>query len=97
VRFEWDPDKDEINREKHGIAFDEVIELFTTAAEFLEIYDDEHSDEEERFIGIGPTASGFVVVVYTEREDDVVRIVSARKASKREIELYRKTLGGIND
>ena len=97
MRFEWDPDKDEINREKHGIAFDEVIELFTTAAEFLEIYDDEHSDEEERFIGIGPTASGFVVVVYTEREDDVVRIVSARKASKREIELYRKTLGGIND
>ena len=95
--FEWDPNKDKINREKHGISFDEVTELFTSGTDFLEIYDDENSDEEERFIGIGPTASGFVVVVYSEREDEVIRIVSARKATKKEIELYRKTFGDLNE
>jgi hypothetical protein len=62
VLFEWDPNKDRINREKHGLSFDEVKELFTGDTDYLEIYDEEHSDEEDRFIAIGPTRAGVVVV-----------------------------------
>lgn len=95
--FEWDPDKDEVNREKHGFSFDDVTELFTSGNDFLEIYDEGHSDEEDRYIAIGSIRAGLVVVVYTERADDVIRIVSARKATKKETELFQKYVGGIND
>jgi uncharacterized DUF497 family protein len=95
--FEWDPKKDQTNREKHGVSFEEVTELFTSGDDFLEIYDEEHSHEEDRFIAIGPIETGVVVVVYTEREDDAIRIVSARKATKKEIRLLRQYLGGNND
>ena len=93
VPFEWDPEKDRINQDKHGLSFDEVTELFTRDVDVLEIHDEDHSDEEERFIAIGPVGDEVVVVVYTERNDDVIRIVSARRATKKEIELYQKTLG----
>ena len=93
VPFEWDPKKDEANKEKHGLSFDEAAELFTSDTDFLEIYDGDHSDEEDRFIAIGPIHTGLVVVVYTERQDDIIRIVSARKATKKEVELYRKYQG----
>lgn len=66
------------------MSFEEAFELFTTDADYLEIYDEEHSDEEDRFIAIGPIRRGVVVVAYTEREADVVRIVSARMATKKE-------------
>ena len=80
--FEWDDAKDEANRERHGLSFEDVVELFTSGVDFLDIYDDSHSDEEDRFIAIGPIHSGVVVVVYTERQDGVVRIISARSATK---------------
>ena len=95
--FEWNPNKDRVNRERHGISFEEVKELFTSDTDFLEIYDEEHSDEEDRFIAIGPIRAGVVVVVYTERGDDVIRIVSARKATKKEIQLFRQYYGGANE
>ena len=95
--FEWDPNKDKVNREKHGLSFDEVAELFTSGTDFLEIYDEQHSDEEDRFIAIGPIRAGIVVVIYTERQDDVIRIVSARKATKKEVQLFRQYHGGTND
>ncbi len=45
MRFEWDPAKDEINRAKHGLAFEEASGLFTSGADYLEIYDEEHSEK----------------------------------------------------
>ena len=54
VRFEWDPTKAEANRQKHGLSFHDAKELFTSGTDFLEIYDEEHSEEENRFIAIGP-------------------------------------------
>ena len=93
VRFEWDPNKDEANRRKHGLSFDEATDLFSGENDFLEIYD-EHSGEEDRFIAIGPVRAGIVVVVYTESQDDVIRIVSARKATAKEIRLLRNYLEG---
>jgi uncharacterized DUF497 family protein len=88
VRFEWDPRKARRNVEKHGVTFNEAKELFTSEVDFLEIYDGSHSDLEERFIAIGPIRRGLVLVIYTERIEDVVRIISARLASKRERVLY---------
>jgi len=92
--FEWDPNKDRVNRERHGLSFDGVKELFTGDTDYLEIYDEEHSDEEDRFIAIGPIRAGVVVVIYTERQENVIRIVSARKATKKEVWLFRQYYGG---
>ncbi len=96
VRFEWDPHKDHANQQKHGLSFDEARELFGGDNDYLEIYDEEHSDEEDRFIAIGPIPVGVVVVIYTERQDDVIRIVSAREATKKEIRLLQRYLGGAD-
>ena len=93
MRFEWDPAKDETNRAKHGLSFEEAAELFKSDVDYLEIYDEEHSDREDRFIAIGPIGRGVIVVAYTERDDDVLRILSARMATKKErqrLELFER-------
>lgn len=85
MSFEWDPNKAETNRKKHGIDFaDAVIVLEDPQA----ITDDDPDHEEARHITIGMDASGRVlVVVYTWRED-VIRIISARKATNYERKQY---------
>lgn len=93
--FEWDSKKNEINREKHGFSFEEILDVFNDPF-FQEKIDLEHSTlEEERLIGIG-NLNGFVVIttVFTERER--IRIISARFATKAEEAFYyeqRKTNG----
>jgi uncharacterized protein len=94
VRFEWDKRKAQANHRKHGVSFEDGRSLLTSNIDYLEIYDDEHSDDEDRFIAIGPVAVGIVLVVYTERTDDVIRIISVRRATKPEIELYRNRTRG---
>lgn len=84
MRFEWDPAKGEVNRRKHRVSFEEATQLLASDADYLEIYDEEHSDEEDRFIGVGRTSRGVLIVVYTELEGDILRIVSARMATKKE-------------
>jgi hypothetical protein len=93
VRFEWDAAKDEVNQQKHGISFAEASELFSSGVDFLEIYDQQHSAEEERFIAVGPISRGLVVIIWTEREADTVRIISARKATKREAQWFGEHMG----
>jgi uncharacterized DUF497 family protein len=88
VRFEWDPEKSERNRRLHGVSFEEASELFTTDAVVLEVYDVNHSETEDRFKSIGPIRRGLVLVVWTERTDDLVRIISAWWATKTEEKLY---------
>lgn len=78
VRVSWDPAKDLINRKKHSVSFKEASVLFTSGDDYLEIFDELHSDDEDRFIAIGPISRGLVLVVYTERAEDEVRIISAR-------------------
>jgi uncharacterized DUF497 family protein len=89
VRFEWDDGKDLLNQEKHGISFGEAQSLFESGVDYLEIFDTEHSDSEDRFIAIGPIEQGIVVIVYTERDEDIIRIIGARWANAREQSLYR--------
>jgi uncharacterized DUF497 family protein len=76
------------NIAEHGVSFQEAKSLFTSKIDFIEIYDAEHSDVEERFIAIGPIRRGLVLVAFTERSEDTVRIISARWANKAERALY---------
>jgi hypothetical protein len=57
--------------------------------DYLEIFDADYSESEDRFIAIGPIDRGIVVIVYTEPEEDLIRIIGARLANKREQALYR--------
>ena len=84
MHFEWDSRKDRINRKKHGIAFEEAKQLFTSGLDYLETYDAAHSREEDRFNAMGITRRGVVVVTYSERADGIIRIVSARPATPTE-------------
>jgi uncharacterized DUF497 family protein len=87
VRFEWDDEKAVANLEKHGVSFGEATEVFYDP-NALEGFDAEHSVEENRFFIIGLSSRRLLYVVYAEREGDTVRIISARRAVKREEELY---------
>ncbi len=93
MRFEWDPAKEAANRRKHGLAFGEVTSLFSSEADYLELPDTGHDDDEDRFIALGLVVRGIVVVVFTERHEDTIRIISARRATKTEAALYRHHVG----
>ena len=93
MRFEWDPEKAGANLAKHGLSFEQASRLFTGGADYLEIYDARHSVDEDRFIAVGPVRQGMIVVVYTPTSDDTLRIISARKATRREIEMYKQHMG----
>jgi uncharacterized DUF497 family protein len=90
MRVEWDAAKDLANREKHDLSFEEAATLFTSGVDYLEIYDEAHSGDEDRFIAVGPIRRGVIVVVYTERDEDVLRIVSARMATKNERRRFQR-------
>ena len=87
--FEWDEAKDLANQQKHGLSFAEAKQLFDSGADYLEIFDADHSEAEDRFIAIGPVKRGIVVVVYAEPEENLIRIIDARTANKRERDLFR--------
>ena len=88
MQIEWDPSNDLDNRRKHGLSFAEARQLFESGEGYLEIFDAKHSEYEDRFIAIGPIDRGVVVVVFTERDEDVIRIMGARIAGNREEALY---------
>ena len=87
--FDWDENKNSINLKKHGIDFDEASTVFFDERAIL--FDDpEHSDDEERFILLGMSESAKVCIVcHCYRESDtVIRIISARKATRKEEQRY---------
>jgi uncharacterized protein len=88
TEFEWDESKNQSNQLKHGVSFEEALELFSDDTETIDIFDDLHSDLEDRFISIGPIKRGIVLVIWTERDADVIRIISARWATPREAQRY---------
>ena len=90
MEFVWDDAKNESNTRKHGLSFEEVTELFLSGDDYLELFDEVHSEHEDRFIAIGPIKRGVIVVVFTIVEDDVTRIISARIATKKEVAMYRR-------
>lgn len=90
IKFEWDENKDKINQRKHGIAFREAKTVFYDD-EAIVIDDPEHSEEEERFIILGLSSrANLLVVCHCYRvSETVIRIISARKATKTEAKFYR--------
>jgi uncharacterized DUF497 family protein len=90
VKFEWDDDKAKINLKKHKISFDEAITVF--ADPFAKIfYDEGHSDEENREILVGHSiANRLLLISFTERGQDLIRIISARIATKNERKAYEE-------
>lgn len=92
MRFEWDPAKAEANARNHALTFEEASQLFTSGVDYLLLFDADHSDDEDRFICVGPVDRGVVLVVMTERDEDVIRIISARFATKQECFLYEKRM-----
>jgi uncharacterized protein len=89
LQFEWDSEKANSNRKKHGISFDEARTVFADPRE-MTIFDADHSEDEDRYVSMGLSGLGRVIVVsYTER-DDRIRIISARVASRRERTQYEK-------
>jgi uncharacterized DUF497 family protein len=97
TRFEWDEEKASQNLRKHALSFEEASGLFTSGVDYLEIFDGDHSDEEERFICIGPIARGIVLVGITDVDTDLIRIISARVATRREALLYGQFLEERSD
>ena len=85
--FEWDDAKAESNEQKHGVAFGEALTVF---ADPLSVtgYDPHHSDDEDRCLTMGVSAEGRLLVVSHTDRGDVVRIISAREAVRREQKDY---------
>ena len=91
MQFEWDTKKEAANRVKHGISFEEAATIFGDSFE-LTISDPDHSIGEFRFISIGKSEIGNLLVVsYTEREPSSIRIISARHATKKERKYYEQS------
>jgi uncharacterized DUF497 family protein len=89
LTFEWDPKKAESNLEKHGVSFEEAATAFGDTLS-VTIADPAHSEGELRFILIGMTsAQRLVVVAHTERGDNI-RIVNARRATRKETQDYEQ-------
>ena len=89
MRFEWDPNKNELNRKKHGISFEEAQTVFYD--EYAILFDDpDHSEEEDRFLILGFTQrERLCIVSHCYRgADEIIRIISARKATKTESAFY---------
>jgi uncharacterized protein len=87
MRFEWDENKAELNFLKHGIQFEEAVTVF--ADPYLMFTEDSsHSQGEEREWAIGEMEDGLIVVVVFTMRGEGIRIISARKATKRECQKY---------
>lgn len=92
----WDAAKNARNQRKHGVSFEEARDLFKSE-DYLEIFDDRHSETEDRFVAIGLINRGLIVVAWAGSEDESIRIVSARFATKRETEMYESYMGRRDD
>jgi len=90
--FEWDPDKAKLNQRKHGVGFEQAATVFRDPRA-LSVFDDAHSQTEERWITLGVAAGGGLLVVHHTFEEMNantvrIRIFSSRKATKNEAGQY---------
>ena len=89
IRFEWDPTKAALNVKKHGVSFEDAQTVFYDDFA-VQFYDEPHSGGEDRFLMLGMSSGAHLLLVcHCERESgDVIRIISARKATKQERSFY---------
>lgn len=87
--FDWDTNKAENNLSKHQVSFDEAKTVFNNSL-YIDFYDPDHSEDEERYLIVGRSDQGKILIVsYTERENSI-RIISARKVTKAERKVYEE-------
>ncbi len=91
LRFEWDPKRAQANLKRHGVSFEEAQSVFLDE-QAVKFYDDKHAAWEDRFLLLGLSLHlNLLLVCHCHREDeDVIRIISARRATKREAGHYRR-------
>lgn len=87
MEFEWNEDKAEINLTEHGVSFSEASTVFGDPLSMTQ-YDPDHSDDEDRYITMGESSDGRLLVVSHTDRDDRIRIISARRATRRERKDY---------
>ena len=87
LEFEWDPEKAASNLKKHGVSFEEAATVFRDQLS-LTFYDPDHSVDEDRYITIGTSTDGRLIIVSHTDRDDHIRIISARNATRRERKMY---------
>ena len=92
LTFEWDSRKADQNLRKHGVPFDEAATIFSQT-QVIVFFDPDHSQGEDRFIIIGISSQGrLLMVAFTER-GDVIRIISSRRATRSEERFYNEQTG----
>jgi uncharacterized DUF497 family protein len=89
MEFEWDPDKAASNLSKHGVSFAEAATVLRDPLS-VTFFDPDHSDEEDRFITLGTSLDGRLIILAHTDRGDKVRIISARLATRRERKLYEE-------
>jgi len=91
IEFEWDTEKNLITIDKHGVSFEEAAEIFLNEDTVFE-YDEDHSDyDEERYNAIGYSSKQRALIVcHCYKENEVIRIITARKADKEDIDFYQQ-------
>jgi uncharacterized protein len=90
MEFEWNDEKAAANLAKHGVSFEEAETVFDDPL-YIDFYDPDHSFDEHRYIIIGESQQRRLLIVsYTERDDDVVRLISAREVTRSERETYEE-------
>jgi uncharacterized DUF497 family protein len=88
ILFEWDIKKNDANKRKHHVSFEEAVTVFFDH-NYIEIDDPDHSEDESRLLALGFSAkSRLLIVCHCEIMNDIVRIISARKAAKNESVQY---------
>jgi uncharacterized protein len=89
MNFEWDENKAARNLSKHGVSFEEAKTVFDDPL-YVDFYDPDHSDEEDRYIIVGESRrSRLLIVSYTER-GKTIRLISAREVTRKEREVYEE-------
>ena len=91
MRYEWDEGKNQTNLAKHGLDFADAEEVLTRPC--VTFVDDRFEYGEERLITVGLLAARVVVIAHAPRDEDRTRIISMRKANRREQKIYQKRLG----
>jgi hypothetical protein len=89
MSFEWDEDKARVNVEKHGISFEETQTVFDDPL-YVDFHDPEHSYEEHRYIILGESRLGRLLLVSYTQRGDVIRLISSREATPAERRDYEE-------
>ena len=90
IGFEWDEAKAKSNLRKHGVSFDDALTVFDDPLA-ITLDDPDHSEDEQRFVTIGSSRARRLLVVCHSDRPDRIRLISARKANRRERRYYEGT------